>query len=221
LSTKGLHRKAAAAADAVALKQNEEKKRLCEKLQEVEHLSLSSVFVLKSLHLCQLESVQHNTCSDVFSYASCILHTILNFLGEQSHQIKECNVIFILNILNSFASSLCIIDERGQMPFRLAWNIMPRILKIWEHLNSRTSNDESLVNGSICGRWIVRAVAPEGSNYEAYSLNIEKGLEDVNKSYSVRGNGTGEAGKSKGGSVTIFGLVKIKFLYLYQGIRNR
>ena len=52
LSTKGLHRKAAA--DAVALKQNEEKKRLCEKLQEVEHLSLSSVFVLKSLHLCQV-----------------------------------------------------------------------------------------------------------------------------------------------------------------------
>ena len=133
----------------------------------------------------ELESVQHNTCSDEFSYASCILHTILNFLGEQSHQIKECNVIFILNILNSFASSLCIIDERGQMPFRLAWNIMPRILKIWEHLNTRTSNDESLVNGSICGRWIVRAVAPEGSNYEAYSLNIEKGLEDVNKSYSV------------------------------------
>lgn len=54
MSTKGLHRKAAAAADAVALKQNEEKKRLCEKLQEVEHLSLSSVFVLKSLHLCQV-----------------------------------------------------------------------------------------------------------------------------------------------------------------------
>ena len=49
LYSKGLHRKAAAAADAVALKQREDKKRFTFNLRNVKFLSLSSILTLKSM----------------------------------------------------------------------------------------------------------------------------------------------------------------------------
>ena len=149
--------------------------------------------------------IDHSS-SILVSVVSSILYNILHAL--EISLVRENNVnSFVVNILSSLASSFCIMDEHDHVTFRLAWNIIPTVLKIWRHLE-RCTDDNVLINGVLGGSWSVRAMSPEGKNCEAYSLNIDKTCQGSNGSYSIAGNGKGEAGKSKDGSVKIFGVVE-------------